>query len=828
MQTKLVHYFIVASAFVLPHSIPSAFADDGDRCVNLPRMDFSKLPDAPAQVVAAEIVPATGLLPEHCSVTAAVAPHIGVDVNVPLAGWNGKLLQEGCGGSCGQSFIRQADDALARGYAVAATDQGHRGSLADSKWAYDDVVAELNAGYRATYLAQVVAEAIVTAVAGTPPRFNYFRGSSNGGRQALRSAQVFPGQFDGIIAGCAPPGNAATLNGLWGMTVNANEAGEPILTADILPMVHDAAIAACDLGDGVLDGVIGDLPSCRFDPNRLACSGGRSENCLDREQLDVLQQIYAGPRDGLGQSLVVAGPPVGSELNWRSFVPTPGDGLASQRRERRTDSLRYTSFIRDPGPAFQFEQFDWDRDPARMQAMAPIFAATNPDLRAFKAAGAKMLMYIGAQDYIPTVSVTDYYEAVERVIGGRAATQEAVRLFVIPGMNHCVGGPGAGLIDYLSYLERWVENDDPPDSILGVSPTDWSAAFGTGIPKETLRREALYRDPKSLEKITRFTRPHFPYPVRYYYDGTGDSTDASNYQPIEQEDFKPPLTEGVQGVGWYVVRAPSPLPLIEFYRDGLGLGDFRSGSELAMLWAGGVTVFEPNTGPNQEEFVHFDDAPFVPIFLSSDIQTTLARVEAFAGERLQDSVEEHDGVRYFRDPAGYFFGLTDSADQWNSVPPNPVIKAEVAKRSDIQGLVALRVHAPDPEAMAAWYRDTVRLTVIKGQGDAWDLDLGGGTTLQIRRGGRVRTPPKDRSEESLVPVYRVYGLESLRQRLASSPAEEIQVFEQTGGTIWYGADPAGAVVGFQERRMPSSDPEKWTTRLPEDLVARRIWRQRNR
>lgn len=828
MRVRPVHCLIVTSALVLAQLVPVAFASDRDRCLDLVRSDFSRLPDAPTQVVAAEIVAAAEILPEHCAVAVTVAPHIGVDINVPLERWNGKLLQEGCGGSCGQSFIRQADDALARGYAVAGTDQGHRGSLADSKWAYQDVVAELNAGYRATYLAQLVAEAIVTAVTGMPPQLNYFRGSSNGGRQALRSAQVFPGQFDGIIAGCAPPGNAATLNGLWGMTVNANEAGEPILTADVLPTVHDAAIGACDSGDGVLDGVIGDLPSCRFDLDQLACDTDRGNACLDREQISVLRRIYDGPRDRSGRSLVVGGPPVGSELNWRSFVPMPGDGLASQRRERRADSLRYTSFIRDPGPTYQFEEFDWERDPGRMRAMAPIFGATNPDLRAFKAAGAKLLMYIGAQDYIPTASVTDYYEAVERVLGGRAATREAVRLFVIPGMNHCIGGPGAGLIDYLSYLERWVEHGEPPDSILGVSPTDWSAAFGTGIPKETLKREALFRDPEALAKITRFTRPHFPYPSRYYYDGTGDPDDAANYQPIEPGDFEPIEQDGVQGVGWYVVRAPNAKPLIEFYRQGLGLGDLRSGPELAMLWAGRVTVFEPNTGPTQEAFSQLEDAPYVPVFLSNDLDATLARLQAFSTGRGQDGGEEREGVRYLRDPAGYFFGLAGPEEGAAEPPPPRAIKAETPLQSDIQRLSTLRLHTPDPAAIAAWYRDIVRLPVLRGEDDAWDLDLGGGTMLQIRRGGKLRTPPKDRVEESLVPVYRVYGLDGLMQRLASSGAREIQVVEQVGGKIWYGADPAGAVVGFQERRLPSADPDKWTTRLPEDLAARRLWRQRNR
>ena len=467
-----------------------------------------------------------------------------------------------------------------------------------------------------------------------------------------------------------------------------------------------------------------------------------------------------------------------------------------------------------------------------MRGMAPIFSATNPDLRPFKAAGAKMIMYIGAQDYIPTATMTDYYETVERVLGGRAATQDTVRLFVIPGMDHCIGGPGAGLIDYLTYLEAWVERDEAPDVMLGISPTDWTAAFGEGIPRSTIKREQLYRNPEALAAVTRFTRPHFPYPARYVYAGRGNTALAENFQPLAPEDLTPLTRKGVQGIGWYVLRAPEAQPLIDFYRDALGLGELRGGPELAMLWAGGPTVFEPNTGPTQEVFETVSEAPFVPVFRSRDLDATFARLRSKAGLRQRDMVSKDGEVLFFRDPAGYFFGLMPMSgpagphrlDPDTGRRPNLQLKTRLSE--DIYDLHLLRAHTPRPAAMAAWYRDVVGLQMIANHGpEGADLSLGDATILQIRPGGTSRSVPDDRVEESLVPVYRVYGLDGLMMRLAGADSTKVQLFDQTGGRIWYGAGPDGALVGFQERRMPSEDLALWTTRLPEDLMARKMWRR---
>ena len=72
---------------------------------------------------------------------------------------------------------------------------------------------------------------------------------------------------------------------------------------------------------------------------------------------------------------------------------------------------------------------------------------------------------------MPT-AIVDYYQTVEKVMGGAKATEDFFRLFVIPGMNHCGGGTGAISIDYLTYLENWVEKKQPPDEMIGARVSD--------------------------------------------------------------------------------------------------------------------------------------------------------------------------------------------------------------------------------------------------------------------------------------------------------------------------------------------------------------------
>ena len=282
------------------------------------------------------------------------------------------------------------------------------------------------------------------------------------------------------------------------------------------------------------------------------------------------------------------------------------------------------------------------------------------------------------------------------------------------------------------------------------------------------------------------------------------------------------MRNGVQSLGWYVLRAPDPVPLIRFYRDILGLSELR-GRETppedasAMLWAGGTTVFEPNRLRSQrgtgETYSTIDTCPFIPVFQSVDPDATRKRLDL-------EPVTVSDGTAYFQDPLGFFFALeTGNGTHEGLTPPGIKPLAE-----DLLCLSRLEMRVSDPVPVTAFYRDTLGLKEPGQSKKDTFLDLGDGAVLDIKPGGRPETIKiSDREDAAMVPVFRLYGYDHFKAKMEEKTVPCLQEVDLTGGRIWYGWDPAGHLFGFQERRPPDPSPDKWTTRLPEDLMARRMW-----
>ena len=518
--------WLAALAFVGPAGAQvqagAAASDAGIEaaCAALPSEDFAAVPDAPTQVTAARFVPASPRQPAHCEVQAYVSPHIGFELRLPARDWNGKFAHVGCGGFCGVIFPTGCDAVLGRGYACVATDMGHKSTVLDAKWAYDNLQAEIDFAYRATHVVTLAGKAITERFFGKAPRRAYFVGCSTGGRQGMVEAQRFPWDYDGIVSG-APvineTGDGMAL--LWNVASTHDQDGKPLLSADDLKRVHEAAVARCDLDDGVRDGLIGDPRRCGFDPAELACAAGASGNCLTKVQADAVRKVYTGPVDSKGNMLYTGGALPGSELNWiGNYVAS--DGGRSTYYRFMTDLFRFMGFMPDPGPSWTIDQFDWDSDYRRLDLMESLYSGSNPDLRRFKARGGKLLAYQGwADQSVLPLNVVDYYETAEKTMGGRTATQEFFRLFMIPGMNHCVGGEGAYAVDYLSHLEAWVEQGQAPEMMLAVRPK----------PEATPRPQ--YGAPTYTPDQVEFSRPLYPYPLQPKFKGKGDIRDAANYLP---------------------------------------------------------------------------------------------------------------------------------------------------------------------------------------------------------------------------------------------------------------------------------------------------------
>jgi hypothetical protein len=505
-----------ALASAEPRALAAAPAATGEARCKAMIGDYGAIQDAPSHVTASAWVAATSELPTFCQVQGYIQPNTGFELRLPAA-WNGKYFQVGCGGFCGVIFTSNCDDALRRGYACIATDMGHRSTPTDGKWAYNNLQAEVDYGFRSTHVAALAGKSITRTYYGRAPSKSYFQGGSTGGRQALILAQDFPYDFDGIIGGVPPieqQGNGYTL--AWNALAIMGPDKLPVVSEAEMMVVHEAVLAMCDMDDGVKDRVLSDPLACAFEPKQLLCKGRKTDSCLTAIQVEAVRKIYQGPVNAKGEKLYTSGSLKGSEPAWveaygRTATHDHYYGMVEQ-------GFAYMGLNPDPGPTYSLTDFDWNEDYKRVGVAERLYKADNPDLRKFKAAGGKFIFWQGWADQavMPEKSI-DYYNMVERVMGGREQTQDFFRLFMIAGAYHSLFYPGATTIDHISALEAWVEKGQPPEYLVGVHVKSGS----TYSPKYPL-------EPSNIA----FSRRFYPYPYMGKYTGSGDPNDAANFAPV--------------------------------------------------------------------------------------------------------------------------------------------------------------------------------------------------------------------------------------------------------------------------------------------------------
>ena len=461
--------------------------DAAAACAALVIGDFSMVKDAPSLVVSAEVMQATAELPRLCLVNGQIAPTIGYRMWMPLDIWNGKFAQGGCGGRCGYILNEGCEVVVERGYACLAADLGHKGTMYDNLWAIDNVPGEIDFGFRATHVATITGKELTRRFYGREAKYSYYFGASTGGRQGLVAAQRFPRDFDGIIAGepaMETPGEEQGQAGgkLFATVARLSSGGKALLSPAEILALHERAIARCDMDDNLKDGIIADPRRCDFDPAELRCAGAKTSACLTDSQVDLVRGLYA------------SGPLPGSEKAWIGAYVT-ADGRPGRYGPRYENAYRYP--------------YSW------------IFNdATNPDLRPFMKHGGKLILYQGwADEATFPRNPVGYYETVERLIGSRDATQSFFRLFMIPGESHIPVNGGAETVDYLSYLEAWVERGEAPNVLLAAKLKKHERFAGP----VTYR---VYLDPTNIA----FTRPVYPYPVQARYR-SGDPNGAASFVP---------------------------------------------------------------------------------------------------------------------------------------------------------------------------------------------------------------------------------------------------------------------------------------------------------
>ncbi len=502
-------------------------------CKALESADFSGVQDAPTQITEAVSAKASDELPGYCRITGYVAPQVGIKLALP-ENWNSKLIEMGCGGHCGHLSDAQLSascgEPLRKGYACIISDTGHKGTGGDGLWAYNNLQAIVDWAYRAPHVTALAGKAITQSFYKKPPTHSYFSGCSTGGRQALQEAQRFPWDFDGIIAG-APPIRLADLyvTFAWGQRVAHDAAGKPLLSIADLKLLTDGALARCDLDDGIRDGIISNPFTCPFRAADLACKKGQTTGCLTPEKVQAAEKIYSGPVDAAGHSLFGAGAAPGSELGEPELEKSGGDwGIyylgtdqaPAAYADLTQEGLKYLFFSPAQSASWTIRQFDFDKDYKRLDVMQSLYDSSNPDLNRFKNAGGKMLIYGGLNDLsILPQWVIRYYQNVERVMGGRQQTQDFLRLYSLPGVEHCAGGPGADRVDYLTYLENWVERGNAPGKLVAAHLKKVDRAHPPSFPLDPV--------------LVQFTRPVYPYPTRAKYLGHGDPNDAASFGPTD-------------------------------------------------------------------------------------------------------------------------------------------------------------------------------------------------------------------------------------------------------------------------------------------------------
>ena len=482
----------------------------------------------PAQSLPGEAAAATGakLLPEHCLFIATLAPRtgaqgqhlgIGIEVRLPVS-WNGRFAFEGGGGldgvmrpSYGSVFGSIQPPALARGFAVASTDGGHRGtSMLDPSFALDQQ-ARIDYAYNAVDKATLIAKAIVARFYGRAPQRSYFVGCSNGGRQAMTVAERMPLQFDGVVAGDPTfRFTRVNLDQAWNEVVLAraapkDEQGRPILSAVMskadLRLVADAVLKQCDALDGLADGIINDYRSCHFHPAVLTCRGAKSASCLTSNQVTALKALMGGPHDSQGRPLYAAFPYdtgiAAPAFYHMHFGTSPNGVLNSADGTLGFASLRYFSMT-PPEPGFDVMHLDFDRAPQRLAETATISDANSVYLESFARHG-KLILYHGLSDQgVSPLATVGWYERLRAVNGEQVG--EWARLFLVPGMTHCGGGPATDQFDMLSAIEDWVEKGRAPDRII-ASGKSFPGVTRPLCPYPTVARYTG-ADPKSANSFS--------------------------------------------------------------------------------------------------------------------------------------------------------------------------------------------------------------------------------------------------------------------------------------------------------------------------------------
>jgi Tannase and feruloyl esterase len=500
--------------------VANAGPDSGDRCAalagsKLGQVEIRSATLQPAQVpvpnsklpqmaATLPVGPDMAGLPAFCRVIGSVHPEAGSDIRfevwMPAEGWDGRLNGGNSGGFAGYINYMDLAGAVRAGQAGVATDTGHSGTPTSGDWALGHPERVRDYGWRGVHLATVAGKQLVKKYYGRAASHSYFIGCSNGGRQALMEASRFPGDYDGIVAG-APASKFTNLVMSMINTVQAQSAAGARIRAPQLRLLQDEVLKQCDAVDGQADGLVADPRRCQVDVAKLACGVSDSPQCFSPPQIEALRRIGSGPRDSTGRAVAFGYPLSGAEVgNPVSFFGWEGwiTGTATEPAYHTVYPTEIVAKFVTP-PFGTVAGFDFDRDPARLHAAFAADLDARTDMRKFFRRGGKLIIWHGWSDAaISPLQSIDFHQQVLRDSGASAGN--SVRLFLVPGVQHCAGGTGYGSIGQMSApapgdspetsvgaaIQAWVEQGRVPESIIGGKGL--SMSFGGGATTDSSQR----------------------------------------------------------------------------------------------------------------------------------------------------------------------------------------------------------------------------------------------------------------------------------------------------------------------------------------------------
>jgi len=442
-------------------------------------------------------------LPAFCRIQATLTPSADSDIKVevwmPASGWNGKFVGIGNGVWAGTISYFELGAPLSRGYAVAATDTGHTGNGLTADWAVGHPEKLTDFGYRAVHDMTVAAKAAVREFYGDGPKLSFWNSCSTGGRQGLMEAFRFPDDYDAISA--MAPANPMTdlmTQSLW-TGYQAVRAPGAALTPAKMSALHKAYLAKCDEADGLKDGIASAPRSCTFDPAVAQCKAADAPDCLTADQVQTMRAVYDGVRDPKTGKQTFPGFPPGSELQLAALMSGPEPFPVA------TSYMRLLVFGDQKG--WDFRKFDYSADALKAHGYATqILDVTPAGLDKFFARGGKLLLSHGWTDgLIPANNTVGFYEQLSAKLTAKQR-QSQLRLFMVPGMNHCSGGEGPSAIDTLGTIDAWATTSAAPDRLIASRTPG-----GPGPAQPPM------------------TRPLCPYPAVARYKGEGPTDKAESF-----------------------------------------------------------------------------------------------------------------------------------------------------------------------------------------------------------------------------------------------------------------------------------------------------------